>query len=97
MNNTDSYVSSRSEYVITHGLSQHSAKVLYYYIITLLFQITTTQNVPIHKGSEMKATLLFGPTSMHNLPNLTTGQDFLHSCLHFLGLHRSELIMAIRV
>ena len=31
------------------------------------------------------------------LPILTTGQLFLHSCLHFLGLHLSELTMAIRV
>ncbi len=28
---------------------------------------------------------------------LTTGQDFLHSCRHFLGLHLSELTMAILV
>jgi hypothetical protein len=28
---------------------------------------------------------------------LTTGQDFLHSCLHFLGLHFSALTMAMRV
>lgn len=31
------------------------------------------------------------------LPILTTGQDFLHSCLHFLGLHRSAFTMAILV
>ena len=34
---------------------------------------------------------------MHSLPSLTTGQDFLHSCLHFLGLHFSALMMAMRV
>ncbi|PKY44435.1 hypothetical protein RhiirA4_341805 [Rhizophagus irregularis] len=31
------------------------------------------------------------------LPILTTGHDFLHSCLHFFGLHLSELTMAILV
>ena len=32
-----------------------------------------------------------------NRPVLTTGQLFLHSWRHFLGLHLSELTMAIRV
>jgi len=50
---------------------------------------------PIHKRSEIKAILLVGSTSMQSLPVLTTGQDFLHSCRHFLGLHLSELTMAI--
>lgn len=45
----------------------------------------------------MKAILLFGPTSMHSLPCFTTGQDFLHSCRHFFGLHFSAVMMAIRV
>lgn len=36
-------------------------------------------NLPIHRGSEMKASLLFGPTSIQSFPSLTTGQDFLHS------------------
>lgn len=31
------------------------------------------------------------------LPILTTGHDFLHSCLHLFGLHLSLLTMAIRV
>lgn len=31
------------------------------------------------------------------VPVLLTGQLFLHSWRHFLGLHRSELTMAIRV
>lgn len=30
-----------------------------------------------------------GDTSIHSLPILTTGHDFLHSCLHFFGLHLS--------
>lgn len=51
----------------------------------------------MHKGSEMKASLLLGPTSMQSFPSLTTGQDFLHSWLHFLGLHLDVLTMAIRV
>jgi hypothetical protein len=45
----------------------------------------------------MNASLLLGPTSMQSFPSLTTGHDFLHSCRHFLGLHRSALTMAIRV
>lgn len=35
--------------------------------------------------------------SIKYLPMRLTGQLFLHSCLHFLGLHRSVLTMAIRV
>ncbi|KAF1931052.1 uncharacterized protein M421DRAFT_21480, partial [Didymella exigua CBS 183.55] len=38
---------------------------------------------PIHRRSEMKAILESLVTSMHSLPVRTTGQDFLHSCLHF--------------
>ena len=34
-------------------------------------------------------------TSMQNLPVLLTGQDFLHSCAHFLGLHLSGFMIAI--
>lgn len=50
---------------------------------------------PIHSRSEMKAILLVPSTSMQSFPVRTTGQDFLHSCRHFLGLHLSELTMAI--
>ncbi|KAF2222919.1 hypothetical protein BDZ85DRAFT_198394 [Elsinoe ampelina] len=42
---------------------------------------------PIHSRSAMKAIFEVGSTSMQSLPVLTTGQDFLHSCRHFLGLH----------
>lgn len=42
---------------------------------------------PIQRRSEMKAIFESGVTSMQSLPVLTTGQDFLHSCRHFLGLH----------
>jgi hypothetical protein len=45
----------------------------------------------------MKANLLFGPTSIQSFPSLTTGHDFLHSWLHFFGLHFSDFTMAIRV
>ena len=63
---------------------------------------------PIHNSSEMNAILEFGSTSIHNfpihrlfyllnkLPIRTTGHDFLHSCLHFLGLHLSVLTIAIK-
>ena len=50
---------------------------------------------PMHSRSEMKAILLSGVTSMQSLPVLTTGQDFLHSWRHFLGLHLSEFTMAM--
>ena len=36
---------------------------------------------PIHKVSEMNAILDVGPTSIHSLPVLTTGQAFLYGCL----------------
>ena len=52
---------------------------------------------PMHSGSERYAILLLGPTSMQSLPSFTTGHDFLHSWPHFLGLHRSALMMAMRV
>lgn len=38
---------------------------------------------PMHKLSDMKAIFDSGVTSMHRRPLRTTGQDFLHSCLHF--------------
>lgn len=52
---------------------------------------------PMHKLSEIKAILESGETSIQSFPLRTTGHDFLHSCLHFLGLHLSEEIMAILV
>jgi len=38
---------------------------------------------PMHRFSDMKAIFEVGSTSMHSRPLRTTGQDFLHSCLHF--------------
>lgn len=52
---------------------------------------------PMQSGSEMNAILAVGVTSMHSRPIRTTGQLFLHSCRHFLGLHFSVETMAIRV
>ena len=52
---------------------------------------------PMQSVSERKATLSVLFTSMHSFPIFTTGQDFLHSCLHFFGLHRSAFTMATRV
>jgi len=43
----------------------------------------------------MKQILDAEVTSMHILPVLLIGQVFWHSCLHFLGLHLSGLIIAI--
>ena len=42
---------------------------------------------PMQSRSDMKAILDSGATSMQSLPVRTTGQDFLHSCRHFFGLH----------
>lgn len=50
---------------------------------------------PMHSRSDIKAILESGATSIHSLPERTTGHDLLHSCLHFLGLHLSLLTMAI--
>ena len=50
---------------------------------------------PIHRLSEIKAIFDSAVTSIHSLPVRTTGQDFLHSCRHFFGLHLSLLTMAI--
>lgn len=49
--------------------------------------IDSNNNNNSHKFKSRKA----------QLPVLTTGQLFLHSCRHFLGLHLSELTIAIRV
>ena len=59
--------------------------------------IKQRRNSPMQSGSEMNASLLLGLTSMQSFPSLTTGQDFLHSCRHFFGLHFSALTMAILV
>ncbi|EIE24325.1 hypothetical protein COCSUDRAFT_10993, partial [Coccomyxa subellipsoidea C-169] len=53
---------------------------------------------PMQSSSEIHAVFEFGATSMQSLPAdypstlicspiFTTGQLFLHSCLHFFGLH----------
>jgi hypothetical protein len=52
---------------------------------------------PMQRLSEMKAIFDSGVTSMQSRPLRTTGQDFLHSCLHFFGLHLSVLMIAMRV
>ena len=52
---------------------------------------------PIHNSSEMEAIFTIGVTSIHSFPIRTTGQDFLHSCRHLLGLHLSLLTIAILV
>ncbi|ORX61867.1 hypothetical protein DM01DRAFT_260735 [Hesseltinella vesiculosa] len=59
---------------------------------------------PIHNSSEMKAIFDVGSTSIQNLPEKKIKHGWMaiffmayHSCLHFLGLHLSELTMAIRV
>ncbi|KAI9495727.1 hypothetical protein BDB00DRAFT_759915, partial [Zychaea mexicana] len=55
---------------------------------------------PIHSVSEMNAIFDVGSTSIQNLPTISNHSlicDSYHSCRHFLGLHLSALIMAIRV
>lgn len=50
---------------------------------------------PIHRISEISEMVEVGITSMHIFSVLFTGQAFLHSCLHFLGLHFYLLTIAI--
>lgn len=50
---------------------------------------------PMHRIYEIYAMTEVGMTSMHILSVLLTGQDFLHSCLHFFGLHFYLFTMAI--
>ena len=45
----------------------------------------------------MEAIFDSGTTSIQSFPFRLTGQVFLHSCLHFLGLHLSSLTIAILV
>lgn len=52
---------------------------------------------PMHSVSDMKAIFESGVTSIQSLPVRTTGHDFLHSCLHFFGLHLSVSIIAILI
>jgi hypothetical protein len=49
---------------------------------------------PIQSSSDIQAIFEADDTSILGLPPLTAGQKFLHSCLHFLGLHRSVLMRA---
>lgn len=50
---------------------------------------------PIHNVSEMKQIVETGVTSIQIFPVLLMGQVFLHSYLHFFGLHLSGLMIAI--
>lgn len=50
-----------------------------YCISIIFFSLKSYHYLPIQSGSDIKANLLVGVTSIHNLPNLTTGHDFLHS------------------
>ena len=51
---------------------------------------------PMQSSSEIHASLSVAFTSMQSFPIRTTGQDLLHSCRHFLGLHLSAFTTAIR-
>ena len=51
---------------------------------------------PMHKVSDMKHILLAFVTSIHIFSILFGGHTFAHSYEHFLGLHLSGLIIAIR-
>ncbi|KAI2623650.1 hypothetical protein GGS21DRAFT_533574 [Xylaria nigripes] len=42
---------------------------------------------PMQRVSEINASRESGETSIQSFPVRTTGQDFLHSWRHFLGLH----------
>ncbi|ORZ12165.1 hypothetical protein BCR41DRAFT_308075 [Lobosporangium transversale] len=53
---------------------------------------------PMQRSSEINAILEAGVTSIHSLPIIIPCcHNFLHSCLHFFGLHLSLLTMATRV
>lgn len=50
---------------------------------------------PIQRISEISTNADCGVTSIQIFSVLLTGHPFLHSCLHFFGLHFSLLTMAI--
>ena len=49
----------------------------------------------MHSDSDMKEIVEVAVTSMHTLPYLLIGQVFLHSSLHFFGLHLSGFTISI--
>ena len=50
---------------------------------------------PTQRTSEIEEIVEVGITSIQSASVLFTGQPFLHSCLHLLGLHFSGLTIAI--
>lgn len=50
---------------------------------------------PIHRISAISAIVEVGMTSIQILSVLLMGQDFLHYCLHFFGLHFYLFTIAI--
>jgi hypothetical protein len=57
--------------------------------------LLTHKPQPMQSVSEIKQMVEVGITSMQIFPVVLTGQAFLHSYLHFLGLHLSGFIIAI--
>lgn len=64
-------------------------------LIALKGHFLTQIPQPTQRSYEISTMGELGMTSMHIFSVLLTGQLFLHSCLHFLGLHFSLLTMAI--
>jgi predicted small secreted protein len=64
-------------------------------LIALNGHFLTQRPQPMHNTYEIYAIVEVGITSIHNLSVLLTGHVFLHSCLHFFGLHFYLLIIAI--
>lgn len=64
-------------------------------LIALNGHFFTQRPQPIHNIYDISAIVEVGITSIHSLSVLLTGQVFLHSCLHFFGLHFYLLIIAI--
>ena len=76
----------RNDLNINQGI-QHTCKMLGYAFYWRGTSQRVVRIISIHKFT----------VGYRYLPILTTGHDFLHSCLHFLGLHLSLLTIAILV
>jgi hypothetical protein len=50
---------------------------------------------PIHSFSSIKLIVDAGETSIHIFADLFTGQPFMHSCLHYYGLHKFGLMIIL--
>lgn len=77
---------------LTHSRHSNAPHTPKYHISNI-----TGNQIPARSSSTETDTEQSDPGAEHPLPVLTTGQLFLHSCRHFLGLHLSAFTIAIRV